>query len=72
MEVLVPERAECRPTLEHIEQNSALRGRLDGGEFRGEWTPLYGWLPTVYMDALHLKPTQHCWSTILQYKIVFF
>ena len=43
---------------------------LDGS---GVWgrvdTHVYTWLSPF---AVHLKPSQHCWSTILQYKSVGF
>ena len=37
-----------------------------GGEFGGEWIHGYVWLS---LFTAHLKLSQHCSSTVLQYKI---
>ena len=40
-----------------------------GGEFGGEWIHVYVW-PSPF--SVHLKPSQHCQSDILQYTIKSF
>ena len=54
------------PTVEHMELYSMFCGNLDGRGFGGEWIHVYVWLSPF---TVHLKPSQHCYSAIPQYKI---
>ena len=56
-------------TVQHKELWSTLCGSLDwGGEFWGGWIHVYMWLNPF---IVHLKLSQHCKSSIPQYKISF-
>ena len=46
-----------RTTVKHTEPCSMLCGSWVGGEFGGEWIPVYIWLSC---SAVHLKLSQHC------------
>ena len=57
------------PIIQHMELYSMLCASLHGrcgGRLRREPIHVHAWLSSF---AVHLKPSQHCWLVVLQYKI---